>query len=420
MRKKTIFSVAATTILATSFTSQAFAQTYKVKKGDSLWKIAKKYNTSVGALKSTNHLASDTIYPNQVLNVSAFQAKASARSVSAPSSSAKTYTVKSGDTLSAIALNHGISVSNLISWNKLSSSLIYPGDVLAISKGAGSDTPSSSSSSPSSSPRPAGSSSSTTTYTVKSGDTLSGISKQFGTSVSKLKSLNNLSSDLIFAGQKLKVTGSSPSGSSTSGTAGTANSGSSGSTATATYTVKSGDTLSGISKQYGIAVSKLKSLNNLSSDLIYAGQKLKVTGSPSGSSTSVTAGDTTSGSSHSVSSLISIANSLIGTPYVWGGTSPSGFDCSGFICYVYKKAGYDISRTTAAGLYNRSYYVSSPKPGDLVFFEGTYGTNPSAITHVGIYLGGGRFIAANSDGVSVSSVSYNYWKSHFDSYKRLY
>ncbi|MBF8416992.1 LysM peptidoglycan-binding domain-containing protein, partial [Heyndrickxia coagulans] len=191
MRKKTIFSVAATTILATSFTSQTFAQTYKVKKGDSLWKIAKKYNTSVGALKSTNHLASDTIYPNQVLNVSASQAKASARSVSAPSSSAKTYTVKSGDTLSAIALNHGISVSNLISWNKLSSSLIHPGDVLAISKGAGSDTPSSSSSSPSSSPRPAGSSSSTTTYTVKSGDTLSGISKQFGTSVSKLKSLNN-------------------------------------------------------------------------------------------------------------------------------------------------------------------------------------------------------------------------------------
>ncbi|MEC5270205.1 LysM peptidoglycan-binding domain-containing protein [Heyndrickxia coagulans] len=347
MRKKTIFSVAATTILATSFTSQTFAQTYKVKKGDSLWKIAKKYNTSVGALKSTNHLASDTIYPNQVLNVSASQAKASARSVSAPSSSAKTYTVKSGDTLSAIALNHGISVSNLMSWNKLSSSLIHPGDVLAVSKGAGSASPSSS---PSSSPRPAGSSSSTTTYTVKSGDTLSGISKQFGTSVSKLKSLNNLSSDLIFAGQKLKVTGSSASG----------------------------------------------------------------------SSTSVTADDTTSGSSHSVSSLISIANSLIGTPYVWSGTSPSGFDCSGFIYYVYKKAGYDISRTNAAGLYNRSYYVSSPKPGDLVFFEGTYGTNPSAITHVGIYLGGGRFIAANSDGVSVSSVSYNYWKSHFDSYKRLY
>ncbi|MEZ0117232.1 UNVERIFIED_ORG: LysM repeat protein [Heyndrickxia coagulans] len=147
MRKKTIFSVAATTILATSFTSQAFAQTYKVQKGDSLWKIAKKYNTSVDALKSTNHLASDTIYPNQVLNVSASKAKASARSVSAPSSSAKTYTVKSGDTLSAIALNHGISVSNLMSWNKLSSSLIHPGDVLAVSKGTGSASSSSSSSS---------------------------------------------------------------------------------------------------------------------------------------------------------------------------------------------------------------------------------------------------------------------------------
>ncbi|MEZ0117233.1 UNVERIFIED_ORG: cell wall-associated NlpC family hydrolase [Heyndrickxia coagulans] len=231
--------------------------------------------------------------------------------------------------------------------------------------------------------------------------------------------MNNLSSDLIFSGQKLKVTGSSSSGSSTSGTAGAASSNSSGSTAT--YTVKSGDTLSGISKQYGITVSKLKSLNNLSSDLIYAGQKLKVTGSPSDdSSKSVTTVDTTSGSTHSVSSLISIANSLIGTPYVWGGTSPSGFDCSGFIYYVYKKAGYSISRMSAAGLYNRSYYVNSPKAGDLVFFEGTYGTNPSAITHVGIYLGGGRFIAANSDGVSVSSVSYTYWKSHFDSYKRFY
>ncbi|WP_017551623.1 C40 family peptidase [Heyndrickxia coagulans] len=416
MRKKTVFSVAATTILATSFTSQAFAQTYKVQKGDSLWKIAKKYNTSVDALKSTNHLASDTIYPNQVLNVSASKAKASARSVSAPSSSAKTYTVKPGDTLSTIALNHGISVSNLMSWNKLSSSLIHPGDVLAVSKGADS----ASSSSSSSSSRSTGSSSSTTTYTVKSGDTLSGISKQFGTTVSKLKSLNNLSSDLIFSGQKLKVTGSSSSGSSTSGTAGAASSNSSGSTATATYTVKSGDTLSGISKQYGITVSKLKSLNNLSSDLIYAGQKLKVTGSPSDSSKSVTTVDTTSGSTHSVSSLISIANSLIGTPYVWGGTSPSGFDCSGFIYYVYKKAGYSISRMSAAGLYNRSYYVNSPKAGDLVFFEGTYGTNPCAITHVGIYLGGGRFIAANSDGVSVSSVGYTYWKSHFDSYKRFY
>ncbi|GER68760.1 putative peptidoglycan endopeptidase LytE [Weizmannia acidilactici] len=338
MKKKTIFSVAATTLLATSFTTEAFAQTYKVQKGDSLWKIAQKYHTSVSALKSANHLTSNIIYPNQVLTVSS--SSASVSSVSSSSSSAKTYTVKAGDTLSEIAVKYNITVANLMSWNKLSSSLIHPGDVLIVSKGTSSASSSSASSS-------SGSSSSSTT----------------------------------------------------------------------TYTVKSGDTLSGISKKYGTTVAKLKSLNGLSSDTIYVGQKLKVPGSSSGSSTVTATSTSSSNSSYSASKVVSIAESLIGTPYVWGGSSPSGFDCSGFIYYVFNKAGYSISRLSAAGYYNRAYYVSSPKPGDLVFFENTY---KAGISHVGIYIGNGRFIQAGSDVVTVSSLSNSYWKAHFDGYKRFY
>src|SRR5690625_2607182 len=113
--------------------------------------------------------------------------------------------------------------------------------------------------------------SSGSTYTVKRGDTLSHIAQRNNMSVAALKQLNNLSSDLIVIGQKLKVTGST----STPAPKPTTPSQSSGST----YTVKSGDTLYHIAQRNNMSVAALKQLNNLSSDLILIGQKLKVTGS---------------------------------------------------------------------------------------------------------------------------------------------
>ena len=77
-------------------------------------------------------------------------------------------------------------------------------------------------------------------------------------------------------------------------------------------------------------------------------------------------------------------------PYVWGGSTPeTGFDCSGYVCWVYNQNGYDVGRTTANGLWNKSQHISESeaKPGDLVFFEGTYDTPGKS--HVGIYLGNG-------------------------------
>src|SRR5699024_3574948 len=109
--------------------------------------------------------------------------------------------------------------------------------------------------------------------------------------------------------------------------------------------------------------------------------------------------------------LIGTAQSVMGTPYVWGGAQPGGFDCSGFIYWAHKESGNDVGRTSTDGYYNKSYMVDSPQVGDLVFFEGTY---RQGISHMGIYVGGGQFIhASTSAGVTVSSVNGPYWGDHF-------
>lgn len=115
--------------------------------------------------------------------------------------------------------------------------------------------------------------------------------------------------------------------------------------------------------------------------------------------------------------IIQQAKSFIGTPYVWGGTSPGGFDCSGFIQYVYKQNDLLIPRTVS-DIWNFSEVVSAPSIGDLVFFE-TYQPGPS---HMGIYLGKGNFIhAGSSRGVEISNFNdNNYWKTRYLGAKRIH
>lgn len=115
------------------------------------------------------------------------------------------------------------------------------------------------------------------------------------------------------------------------------------------------------------------------------------------------------------SNLIQTASSLKGTPYVWGGTSPVGFDCSGFIQYVFNKHGKSIPRTTS-DLYQQGDSVSSLQPGDLVFFT-TYKSGPS---HAGIYLGDRTFIhAGSSTGVAKASLDQPYWSQRYLGAKRF-
>ncbi|MEH7097424.1 C40 family peptidase [Neobacillus vireti] len=106
--------------------------------------------------------------------------------------------------------------------------------------------------------------------------------------------------------------------------------------------------------------------------------------------------------------MISEAKKYIGTPYKWAGNTPAGFDCSGFTVYVFNKVGISLPRT-AATQWEAATPVSSPRVGDLVFFE-TYKVGPS---HVGIYLGNNKFISAASTGVVISDMTSSYWKTRY-------
>lgn len=115
--------------------------------------------------------------------------------------------------------------------------------------------------------------------------------------------------------------------------------------------------------------------------------------------------------------ILAQAQKCIGVPYVYGGCSPSGFDCSGLVYYVLTQMGYPAARTAAAQ-YGMGYYVDGSEllPGDLVFFSESGGS----ITHVGIYAGGGQFLHAPKTGsvVSYSGLS-GYWASHYYGARRI-
>ncbi|MGD6942972.1 LysM peptidoglycan-binding domain-containing protein [Cytobacillus gottheilii] len=280
------------------------------------------------------------------------------------SASENNYQVSTGDTLWKISVSQQVSVQNLIAWNQLSNATIYPGQTLSLVD-------------------PNSQQNIATEYTVKSGDSLWSIASKNGLTVQQLMSYNQLTSNTIYVGQKLKLSGTSSSPIvNAEGT---------------TYTVKSGDTLWNVATRHGITVTALKAMNNMTADTIYVGQVLNIKSSPESTDVS------------KVSQIITEAKKHIGVPYVWGGTSPAGFDCSGFIHYSFLKAGVTIPRTVET-IWAAAKTVAAPKAGDLVFFE-TYKKGPS---HAGIYLGNNEFIhAGSSTGVTISSMNSTYWKPRY-------
>lgn len=199
---------------------------YTVQKGDSLYSIARKYNVDVNALKQANNLSSNLLSIGQVLII--------------PTGTEDyiLYKVVSGDSLYSIAKKYGITMQEIMDFNNLGSTILTVGQVLKIPVAYEEEIPSISE----------------VTYTVKSGDNLYSIARKYNVTVSDLMNYNNLTSNLLSIGQVIRI----PSNTSSS----------------TTYTVKNGDTLYSIARKYNTSVDSIKTKNNLTSNTLSIGQKL--------------------------------------------------------------------------------------------------------------------------------------------------
>lgn len=205
-----------------------YQKNYIVKKGDTLYSIAQRYNTTVDELKKQNQLSTNQLTIGQSLIL--------------PNTSFTVYTVKKGDTLYKIASLHNTTVDILKKLNNLSSNVLSIGQKIKLPSTEIINIPAL-----------------LKTYTVKSGDTLYSIAKKFDTTVDKIKSQNSLSTDALTVGQVLKI----PSVISVTKPS-----------TTNVYTVKPGDTLYSLAREFNTTVNNLKSLNNLTTNNLVIGQTI--------------------------------------------------------------------------------------------------------------------------------------------------
>lgn len=228
------------------------------------------------------------------------------------------------------------------------------------------------------------------TVTVQPGDTAYSLARRNGLSVDALLALNGLSSPNLQVGQVLRVR-DVPS-------------------YTASYTVQRGDTLYSLARRFGVSVEMLLAANTLPKDVMLAvGQVLRVPSAGREAARPAPASPAPSLSAPGVAAPVmtapvtgsapsgdwrAAALALLGTPYVYGGTSPSGTDCSGLVVQVFAALGIQLPRRSAdQAQLGVPVTPAELQPGDLVFFD-TEGRG--AVTHVGIYLGDDQFVNANS------------------------
>lgn len=257
-----------------------------------------------------------------------------------------------------------------------------------------------------------------TTYIVQKGDTLSKIATTHQVTIEDIKKWNNLTNDTIYVAQTLKMA-EQVSIETTK-------------PIIASHTVVKGDTLSKISSQYNVTINDIKKWNALENDTIFVGQVLKVSpvavivesdpkpskgNTPSEDLSTVITKDPTANGQAIYKKTVEVANTLIDTPYLYGGNTSEGLDCSGLIFYAFNQGGLKIGRDSSEGyFYGNTTQVKNPVAGDIVFFKNTY---KEGISHMGIYLGNDKFIHAGMDGVEVADVTNAYWSSRLVAYKRF-
>ncbi len=206
------------------------------------------------------------------------------------------------------------------------------------------------------------------------------------------------------------------------------------------YTIQPGETLYRIALNHGLSVDALKAANGLKNDQIRSGEVLRVPASANQSPVSngvvavvqISRSSATTGLSStpagSVAALLSpsfvggrayeVAQRYLGVPYVWGGMSPEGLDCSGLTSLVFAELGVSLPRTSALQwTFGLPVEPAQLRSGDLVFFE----TTGQGVSHVGIYVGGGHFIHAASTPPRVieSDLAETYWSTHYLGARRV-
>lgn len=369
MKKKNLLMTALATLSASGALlttgASALADSYTVVKNDTLWGLSKKYGVSVSDLKKANGVSGHLIYVGQKLQIPTKSTKATktakiSTSTSTVDTTSTTHTVVKGDTLWSLAKKYGVSVSTLMKANNLSSSTILIGQSLNLRAGM-------------------------TTYGVN------GVTTGSSSTAASTNTASSTSTTASSQAPKAKksTTTNTSSNSNTSTSANTQSqstaSNSSASTMTNTNTAAS-------------------NANTASSTNTAASSSQAVSQAPTASTSTAT---TTA--SASASAITSYALTFLGVPYVWGGTTPSGFDCSGLVQYVYSHFGINLGRTTYTQQYaGTKISVASAQAGDL-YFWGSYGS----AYHVAIALGGGQYVMAPAPGQNVMTGSVSSYTPSF-------
>lgn len=369
MKKKNLLMTALATLSASGALlttgASALADSYTVVKNDTLWGLSKKYGVSVSDLKKANGVSGHLIYVGQKLQIPTKSTKATktakiSTSTSTVDTTSTIHTVVKGDTLWSLAKKYGVSVSTLMKANNLSSSTILIGQSLNLRAGM-------------------------TTYGVN-GVTTGSSSTAASTNTASSTS-TTASSQAPKAKKSTTTNTSSNSNTSTSANTQSQSTASNSSVSTTTNT--------------NTAASNA---NTTSSTNTAASSSQAVSQAPTASTSTATT--TTSASA---SAITSYALTFLGVPYVWGGTTPSGFDCSGLVQYVYSHFGINLGRTTYSQQYaGTKISVASAQAGDL-YFWGSYGS----AYHVAIALGGGQYVMAPAPGQNVMTGSVSSYTPSF-------
>jgi cell wall-associated NlpC family hydrolase len=427
---------------------------HTVQPGETLWQIALNAGVDTDTLMRLNGLEdADVLRAGQTLKLHG----------SAPSS--KKYAVAEGDTLSAIALQLNVSASALVEANRLDdpdrlsvgAELVVPGSASgSASAASNTSAPAPSAASNTSAPAPSAASSTSapapsapkpaqptgkraivTSYTVQAGETLGHIARQLDVKASAIAEASGLDDpNRIVVGTVLKVPLPGYE-----------------------HVVTEGQTLRDIALKAQVDLGSLVDFNDIEDpELIRVGQvvlipapatqrvaraeptpepKPAATPTPKPASTPEPKPAATQPPKPAATpapapkpapappanapkdGLVGGALKLLGAPYVWGGSSPSGFDCSGFVWYVARQSGKSVSRGLMGQYDSGSHPARNElKVGDLVFFQNTY---RPGVSHNGIYLGNDQFVHAAGDGfgVTISNLSSAYWSSHWFGATRL-